>query len=154
VIDENGNTQSVSNFGGGAGTAWYLIDDSRALKPLIFQMRRKASFTPKTKLDDDNVFERNEYVYGVDGRWNVGFGLWQLAYASKQALDQTNLEAAIAAMGSQVGDHGRKLGIKAKVLLVPPTLEFKAKALLAATLPNGGENPLANAVRVEVCPWL
>lgn len=154
VTDEAGNEISVSNFQGGAGTAWFLIDDSRAIKPIIFQMRRRANFVAKDQQEDDNVFFRNEYVYGVDGRWNVGFGLWQLAYASKQTLDETNLKAAIAAMGSQVGDNGRKLGTKARVLVVPATLEFTAKALIAATLPQGGENPLANAVRVEVVPWL
>jgi phage major head subunit gpT-like protein len=154
VTDEAGNEISVSNFQGGAGTAWFLIDDGRAIKPIIFQMRRRANFVAKDQQEDDNVFFRNEYVYGVDGRWNVGFGLWQLAYASKQTLDETNLKAAIAAMGSQVGDNGRKLGTKARVLVVPATLEFTAKALIAATLPQGGENPLANAVRVEVVPWL
>lgn len=154
VIDTNGNETSVSNFQGGAGTAWYLIDDSRAVKPIILQMRRKPKFVAKTQDTDDNVFERDEYLYGVDGRWNVGFGLWQLAYASKLTLDATNLAAAIATMGSQVGDHGRKLGTKARLLIVPPTLEFVARGLIAATLPGGGENPMANAVRVEVGTWL
>ena len=25
---------------------------------------------------------RKEYLYGVDGRYNAGYGLWQLAYGS------------------------------------------------------------------------
>ena len=154
VTDANGNETSISNFQGGAGTAWYLIDDSRAIKPIILQMRRKPKFVAKTQEADDNVFNRNEFLYGVDGRWNVGFALWQLAYASKQTLDTANLALAIAAMGSQAGDNGRKLGTKGRVLVVPPSLEFVAKGLIAATLPAGGENPMANAVRVEVCPWL
>lgn len=47
---------------------------------------------------DENVFYKREYIYGSDGRCNVGFGLWQLAYASKQPLTAENYEAARAAM--------------------------------------------------------
>lgn len=155
VTDANGIEQSVSNFQGGAGTAWYLIDDSRAIKPLILQMRRKAAFVAKTQLTDDNVFEKNEFVYGVDGRWNAGFGLWQLAYASRQPLDEANLTAALGAMRSLKGDNGRVLGIKPRLLVVPPALEYTAKKLVAAsTSANGAENVLAGAVTVLVAPWL
>jgi len=30
---------NVSNFGGGAGTPWFLMDTSRAVRPIIFQER-------------------------------------------------------------------------------------------------------------------
>jgi phage major head subunit gpT-like protein len=155
VTDADGVEQSVSNFQGGTATAWFLVDDSRAIKPLILQMRRKAAFVAKTQLSDDNVFEKNEFVYGVDGRWNAGFGLWQLAYASKQLLDEANLTAALAAMRSMKGDNGRVLGIKPRLLVVPPSLEYTAKKLVAAaTSANGAENVLAGAVKVVVVPWL
>lgn len=155
VTDANGVEQSVSNFGGGAGTAWYLIDDSRAIKPLILQMRRTAALTAKTNLSDDNVFNDNEFVYGTDGRWNAGYGLWQLAYASRQALDEANLTAAIAAMRGMKGDNGRVLGINPRLLVVPPSLEFTAKKLVAAsTTANGGENVLAGVLEVVPAPWL
>lgn len=154
ATDASGNEVSVSNFQGGSGTPWFLVDDSRAIKPIIFQMRRKPEFTAKDQPTDDNVFFQKEFVYGTDGRWNVGFGLWQLAYASKQTLDETNLAAAIAAFEGQAGDNGRKLGTRARLLVVPPTLEFAAKKLVAATTENGGENPMANRVKVVVVPWL
>lgn len=154
VTNADGVEVSVSNFQGGTGTAWYLIDDSRAIKPIIFQMRRKPEFTAKDQLTDDNVFFQREFIYGTDGRWNAGFGLWQLAYASKQTLDEANLTAAIAAFEGQSGDNGRKLGTRARLLVVPPALEFAAKKLVAATTEHGGENPLANRVKVVVVPWL
>lgn len=154
VTDANGVEGSVSNFGGGAGAAWYLIDDSRSIKPLILQMRRPAAFVAKDQLNDDNVFEKNEFVYGVDGRWNAGFGLWQLAYASKAVLDEAALAAALAAMRSMKGDNGRILGIKPRLLVVPPSLEYTAKKLVAATTANGGANVMANAVTVVVVEWL
>ena len=125
------------------------------MKPLILQMRRPANFVAKDLLNDDNVFDKNEFVYGVDGRWNVGFGLWQLVYASKQTLDEASLTAAITAMRTMKGDNGRVLGIKPRLLVVPPSLEFAAKKLVAATTgANGADNVLANVLKVVVADRL
>lgn len=156
VLDEDGVTvNSVSNSGGGSGTPWFVLDTSRSIKPLILQMRKKPQFVAKTKAEDDNVFERKEYVWGVDGRWNVGYGFWQMAYGSKQTLDETALVAALAAIGSFKGDHGRPLGLRPTLLVVPPTLEVTAKKLVVAqTAANGATNVLAGTVQVLVSPWL
>jgi len=155
VLNEDGTEGSVSNFGGGAGAAWFLIDDTRAIKPLIFQKRRPANFVSKTQLTDDNVFDGNEFVYGVDGRWNVGFGLWQLAYASKQPLDTANFNAAYDAMSGMKGDHARPLGLKPRKLLVGPTNRAAAlEVVKAERLANGATNTNRDIVEVVVCPWL
>jgi phage major head subunit gpT-like protein len=155
VLDKDGNTVSVSNTGGGSGTPWFVMDTSRAIKPLILQIRRPAQFVAKTSLNDDNVFERKTFVWGVDGRWNAGYGFWQMAYGSKQELNETNLAAAIAAIGSCKGDYGRPLGLRATLLVVPPALEFVAsKLIVAKTVANGGENVLANRLELLVSPWL
>lgn len=61
---------------------WFLLCTSRFLKPLIFQERKKIKFTSLTKDTDENVFMRDEYVYGADGRSNAGYGFWQMAYGS------------------------------------------------------------------------
>lgn len=155
VLDADGNEISVSNFGGGAAAAWFLIDDTRAIKPLIYQKRRAANFVAKTQLTDDNVFDGNEFVYGVDGRWNVGFGLWQLAYASKQPLDTASFNAAYAAMSGMKGDYGRPLGLKPRKLLVGPTNRAAAlEVVKAERLANGATNTNRDIVEVVVCPWL
>lgn len=157
VTDENGVTQSQSNWdnNSGSGTAWYLLDTSRAIKPVIFQDRKAPNFVAKTSETDDNVFDRAEYVYGVDSRCNVGFGLWQLAYGSRKTLDETNLIAAFTEMTSRKGDGGRPLGVKPTVLLVPPSLEWSARKLInATTLANGADNVLKGVVSVEVSPFL
>lgn len=157
VIKADGSEETQSNWdnNSGSGTAWYLLDTSRALKPIIFQDRKAPNFVAKTSETDDNVFDRNEYVYGVDSRCNVGFGFWQLAYGSRKALDETNLIAAYTAMCERKGDHGRPLGIKPTVLLVPPSLEFAARKLVnATTLANGADNVLKGLVEVKVSPWL
>ncbi|WP_428568703.1 MAG: Mu-like prophage major head subunit gpT family protein [Solidesulfovibrio sp. DCME] len=43
-VGAQGQEQSVSNYGGGAGTAWYLLDATRAIRPFIFQTRRSYQF--------------------------------------------------------------------------------------------------------------
>lgn len=63
-------------------TQWYLLCTRRSLKPFIFQERKKAKFTALNRDDDTNVFMRDEYLYGVDARDGVGYGLWQMAYGS------------------------------------------------------------------------
>ena len=157
VTDAGGATVSQANWdnNSGSGTAWYLLDTSRALKPIIFQDRKKPNFVAKTSETDDNVFDRSEYVYGVDSRCNVGFGFWQLAYGSRKTLDEASLIAALTAMSERTGDGGRPLGTKATTLVVPPSLEWLAKKLISATtLANGADNVLHNVVNVEVSPWL
>ena len=157
VIDADGNEQSQSNWdnNGGAGTPWYLLDTSRALKPIIFQERKKPHFVAMNKEDDENVFMRKEYLYGVDSRCNVGYGFWQMAFGSRKTLDETNLIAAFTAMTERKGDHGRPLGIRPTVLLVPPSLEWAARKLVnATTLANGADNVLKGVVEVVSSPWL
>lgn len=61
---------------------WYLLCTSRAIKPIIYQERKKIKFVSKTADNDDNVFMKDEFLYGADGRNNVGYGFWQMAYGS------------------------------------------------------------------------
>lgn len=155
VLDANGAEQSVSNNMGGAGTPWYLIDGSRPIKPFIFQKRRDYEFKAKTAPLDDNVFDRDEYVYGVDARVNAGFGLWQLAVASKQTLDKAGYAAARQAMLDMKGDYGRPLNLRPNLLVVPPSLEGKARdILLAERDAAGATNTYRNTADLFVCPWL
>lgn len=61
---------------------WFLLCTSRFLKPFIYQLRKKIKFVSLTKDTDENVFMRDEYLYGADGRSNAGYGFWQMAYGS------------------------------------------------------------------------
>lgn len=146
---------SVSNSGGGAGTPWYLIDATRAIKPVILQKRKPAEFVAQDKPSDENVFMRKEFRYGVDCRDNVGFGLWQLAYGSKQTLDATNYESARAAMMAFKDDEGKPLGINPSLMVVGPSLEGAGrKLLLAETDASGATNPWKGTAELLVVPWL
>lgn len=131
VLDANGAAQPVANVTAGAGPYWYLIDTTRAIKPFIYQKRRPFEFVSKTsEQTSDFVFQRNQFVYGVDGRCNAGYGLWQLAYASGAALTRTNFRAARTAMINLKSDFGRPLGVKPNLLVVPPALESTARDLM------------------------
>lgn len=61
---------------------WMLGVRGAPVAPFILQMRRKPELTAQDAPDSDAVFRRRQVVYGVDGRWNAGYGLWQLAVAS------------------------------------------------------------------------
>lgn len=155
VLDENGAVTTVANTDGGAGTPWFLIDASRALKPIIFQDRRAPSFVAMDNPNDQNVFTKKEFQYGVDCRRNVGFGFWQFAWGSKQTLNAANYATARAAIGGMKGDYGRPLGLRPNLLVVPPSLESAGRKILNSQLGSGGEtNEWANTAELLVVPWL
>ncbi|AKO44807.1 Mu-like prophage major head subunit gpT family protein [[Haemophilus] ducreyi] len=127
--------KSVSNItDDGTGVteenAWYLLDTSRALKPIIFQERKPPTPAQMTDANAQKVFEEDVYTYGVDSRCNVGYGFWQQAHAVKGQLTAENLWKAITAMRAVRGDGDHRLGIKPTVLVVPPSLEKEATQLL------------------------
>lgn len=55
--------------------AWYLLDTSKAIKPLVFQNRRAPNFVARDNPADSKVFDLKKYTYGVDYRGNVGITL-------------------------------------------------------------------------------
>lgn len=146
---------SVSNDMGGANNAWFLLDTSKVIKPVIFQKRRDYNFLAKTALNDDNVFFQNKFVWGSDARVNVGYGLWQLAVRSRQTLDTTNYGLAFAQMVGFKSDAGNPLNTKPTVLLVGPSnWDAALKVVQAEVLANGATNVYRNTTRVVLCPWL
>lgn len=156
VIDPaTGDAVSVSNVQTGSGAPWFLVDTSRALKPIIFQERKKPEFVAKDNPDDERVFDRNEFVYGTYARHNVGFGFWQMAFGSKAELTRNNFRAARQAMMSQSNDEGHKLGVKPNLLIVGPSNADKARDLfLADRLENGASNTDRNLVEILEVPLL
>jgi phage major head subunit gpT-like protein len=137
-VNIGGQTVSVSNSGGGADTPWFLLDTTRPIKPIIFQKRRDYNLVSLDRPTDERVFMRNEYLYGVDARVNVGFGFWQMAYGSRQPLDADSYAAARAAMQGYKNEAGTSLGIIPNLLVVPPSLESAGRKLLKNELTTGG----------------
>lgn len=61
---------------------WFLIDGTRAVKGVILQERSDVpvEFTAVDNPDAEEVFMRDQLMYGVRARYEVGFGLWQTVY--------------------------------------------------------------------------
>lgn len=155
VTDENGVVQSVSNFGGGAGAGWYLVCSNRPVKPLIFQSRKAPEFVALDSPDDANVFGKKEFLYGVDMRCNVGFGLWQLVYASKDTLNVTNYANARAAIMSMKGENGRPLNLVPDLLVVHPGNEKAGLGITNAEKDAAGaDNVYKGTAELMVVPLL
>lgn len=155
VLDAGGSVTSVANTDGGSGTPWFLIDASAIVKPMILQKRKAFQFVNKDDPRDDRVFMNKEFVYGVDGRYNVAFGMWQVAWGSKQTLNAANYAAAYAAIEGMKGDYGRPLGLKPNLLIVPPTLRSAGQKLLNSENASGGEtNEWKDSAELLVVPWL
>ena len=160
VLDRSGATYSVANLIPGGGPTWYLFDMTRAVKPIIYQEEKPFRMVSMDAPTDEVVFSRDEFRYGVDGRCNAGYGLWQYAFASQQPLTVDNYAAARTTMQAQLGDYGRPLGVRAGLLVVPPTLEAAARKVLNAEIVAyaGGvaaeTNVWRNSAELHVEPWL
>ena len=157
VLDAAGNPQSVANTDAvaGNGEPWFLFDTRQAVKPLILQTRKAFDFQQMDDPKDANVFLRRKFLYGVDGRMNAGFGLWQLAWGSKQTLNATNFETAITSMMAMKGDFGRRLAIRPDLLVTGPKNMKAARELLKKErLANGEDNIWKDEVELLVTPWL
>lgn len=156
VVGEDGSTiATVANTDGGSGAPWFLLDVSRAVRPIIWQERVKYEFQQLTATDDEEVFKNDRYLYGVRARVNAGFGLWQLAWGSKQTLNATSYAAARAAMQGFRADGGRILGVKPTVLVVPPALEEAALNIVNSEIgASGATNPWKGTASLIVAPWL
>ena len=153
--DHDVDGQSVSNSVAGTETPWYLLDLSRKIKPLIFQRREPYELLRMDSPDDEKAFMLREYRYGVFGRCNSGYGLWQLAHRSAQDLTPDNYAAARAAMLEMKGDQGRPIGVNPTHLVVPSTLEGKARKIIESALTTGGAtNEWAGTAKVHTTPWL
>jgi len=133
-----GNT-TASNFDNGGNTPWFLIDNTRAIKPFIFQMRRGVQLVRMDRADDEHVFIHKKFRYGVDYRGAAAYGLWQLSYCSSQELNATTYTSARAAMMSMTNTEGMPLGIRPTLLIVPPALEGRAREILHAQFIIGSD---------------
>ena len=157
-VDGSGADVSVSNAiidGGFVGEPWYLLDTTRALKPLIFQDRKKPVFTPMTKMDDEAVFTSNQFRFGVDSRNNAGYGFWQMAFGAQAALTYDNLWTAYNAMRSFNADGNRPLAIRPTVLVVGRGTEQAAIELIdRERLPNGESNALYKKFEILVADYI
>lgn len=122
------------------GEPWFLIDESQVLKPILYQNRRAFDFKALDDLSSEHTFKNNEFLFGVDGRSNVGFGFWQTAVASRAPLTAANYEKAVSALQGMQRDSGAPLGIRPTTLVVGPKNRAPAKKVIDAMLVDGGNS--------------
>lgn len=58
---------------------WYLADTTKAVKPMVFQLRKAPELITYVNPSDPELFRRKKFVYGVDSRGNAGYTLPFLA---------------------------------------------------------------------------
>ena len=61
---------------------WVLMDTNKPLKPFILQITKPITFVSMANPQDESVFMKKEFRYGIDGMHNVGYALPHLAYYS------------------------------------------------------------------------
>lgn len=141
------NTANIVEQAGFNGLPFYLLDCSRAVKPLIFQERRKPELVTRTRIDDEHVFMDNEFLFGASTRRAAGYGFWQMAVAVKGDLTLENLWKGWQQMRAFEGDGGKKLGLKPTHIVVPVGLEKTAEQLLNRELFAEGNTTVSNEMK-------
>ncbi|AOJ13156.1 MULTISPECIES: Mu-like prophage major head subunit gpT family protein [Burkholderia] len=63
-------------------TAWYLLDTTKPVRPLVYQERKAPVFVQQTDPEADDVFMRKKFKFGAEARAAGGYGFWQLAAGS------------------------------------------------------------------------
>ncbi|MCX8053185.1 MAG: Mu-like prophage major head subunit gpT family protein, partial [Armatimonadetes bacterium] len=61
---------------------WFVLSTKGVVKPVLLQLRTPVEFAA-LEADSESGFMRDQYIYGVRARYNVGYGLWQMAYGSR-----------------------------------------------------------------------
>lgn len=68
---------------GASDDYWFLLDTKRPIRGVILQQRSDVPVefaALEGGSSSEAAFMRDRYFYGVRGRYNVGYGLWQTAY--------------------------------------------------------------------------
>jgi len=61
---------------------WFLLDTRRIVRAIVLQMRRDFEFGA-LEGSTETGFLRDQYLYGVRARYNVGYGDWRAAFGSQ-----------------------------------------------------------------------
>lgn len=130
----------VGDIATDTGEPWFLIDERQVLKPILYQKRRDFDFHALDDLNNEHVFKNNEFLFGVDGRCNVGFGFWQTAVGSRAPLTAANYEKAVKVLQGMKRSSGAPLGIRPTTLIVGSQNRAAAKKVIDAMLVDGGNS--------------
>lgn len=62
--------------------AWFLLDNTKPVKPFVYQVRKKPVFVSQTNMDSPSVFMEGVFYFGAEARGAAGYGFWQTVYGS------------------------------------------------------------------------
>ena len=134
---------------------WYLLHARSMVKPIIYQDRSPAQIDTVNTVDNDTVFERDVFRYGIRARRAASVALWQMAVASTEKLDGDGFRKARQRMQEIEWDGGQRTGFRPTLLAVGPGLQADAEATIKAQFgDNGSTNTLYNTVDVCDSTWL
>lgn len=149
--DGTGTASTFSNIVNDTVTtkpAWFLLDATKVIKPIIYQNRRDARLQAITSQVNDQVFMTGKYLYGADARRAFGYSFPQLAVGCRDDLSEANFNKAYSMLESMKIDGNRPLKIKPSILVVPTSLRSAAEEILEKQNKTGGESNV-NYHRVE-----
>ncbi len=66
-----------------SATTWYGFDNRWPIKALIWQLRKAPEFQYKVSPESENVFNDDQYIFGVNARGVGGYGLYFMAMAAQ-----------------------------------------------------------------------
>ena len=67
----------VNEYLAGDPNTYYFFDlRDKEMQPMLWQLRKAPEFVWLNRPDDPNVFDLDQYRYGVRARGNAGYGLW------------------------------------------------------------------------------
>lgn len=149
-------TGTVANAQAGASEPWFLLNTRAMLKPLLFQVRERPGKLVRLDNDSDqNVFMRDEFVYGDRARGNAGYGFWLTAFGSKAALTEANLKAARAAMRGYRNERGAPIANEPDLLVVGnQNVDLAEELVKQQRRANGADNMLYKAFDILNTPYV
>ncbi|OCY60289.1 hypothetical protein BFR66_05425 [Acinetobacter pittii] len=62
--------------------AWFLLDNTKPVKPFVYQVRKKPVFVSQTNMESPSVFMEGVFFFGAEARGAAGYGFWQTIYGS------------------------------------------------------------------------
>ena len=80
-----GTCKVIVNPGLTSDTAWFLHVTSRTIKPFIIQIREAPNLVSQVNPDSDSVYNRRQFLYGLEARCAGAYGFWQLSFGSTGA---------------------------------------------------------------------
>ena len=142
--------------GDSAGPAWYLMDTTKPLRPIIKQTAEPFQMRAMTDLESFNVFMKDEFVWGVDGMMNCGLGYYQTIVKSYAPLTASYYSQARQILMSQHRPDGTPYGIKPNKLYHPVSLTGAARTLLKIGVigTNLNPNPWVDTAEPIESQWL